>query len=166
MEAYRLLPMHPLWQIKQIVMVDGERDVDQNNCFRGHGLSGIYISFDGLVMWIAKNERKIPDLWTYMDDSFGVDEYGNMVWYHRYGKNMPANQVKLLSLWDDLGIPHEPHKQIFRVRLTVIGIEVDANSLTLTLPKESLDNLLEELQSFTSWSKKKRGASWPLHQWQ
>jgi hypothetical protein len=50
--------------------------------------------------------------------------------------------------------------------LTVIGIEVNANSLTLTLPKESLDNLLEELRDFTSWSKKKRGATWPLRRWQ
>jgi hypothetical protein len=72
---------------------------------------------------------------------------------------MPANQVKLLSLWDDLGIPHEPHKQVFGEKLTVIGIEVNANSLTLTLPSESLNNLLEELQHFTAWSKKKNGAT-------
>jgi hypothetical protein len=79
---------------------------------------------------------------------------------------MPENQVKLLSLWDDLSIPHEPHKQVFGMILTVIGIEVNANSLTLTLPKESLDNLLEELRDFTSWLKKKRGATWPLCCWQ
>jgi hypothetical protein len=27
-KAYRLLPMHPLWQIKQIVTIDGEWDID------------------------------------------------------------------------------------------------------------------------------------------
>jgi hypothetical protein len=78
---------------------------------------------------------------------------------------MPANQVKLLSLWDNLGILHEPHKQLFSKKLTVIGIEVNANSLSLTLPTKSLNNLLEELQNFTAWSKKKNGALWPLYQW-
>lgn len=93
--------MHPLWQIKQIVTVDKERDVDRNNCFGGRGSGGVYIAFDGLVTWIAKNKRTIPDLWTYMDDSFGIDECRNKRWYHQYGKDMPANQVKLLSLWDE-----------------------------------------------------------------
>jgi hypothetical protein len=69
--------MHPLWQIKQIITVDEEQDVDCNNCFRGQGSAGIYITFDGLVMWLAKNERIISDLWTYMDDSFRIDEYVN-----------------------------------------------------------------------------------------
>lgn len=84
-EAYRLLPMHPLWQIKQIVTIDGEHNVDRNNCFGGHGPAEIYISFDGLITWIAKNVKMILDLWTYMADSFGIDEEGNLVWYHKYG---------------------------------------------------------------------------------
>lgn len=83
-EAYRLLPMHPLWQIKQVVMIDGERDIDCNNCFGGRGSPGIYISFNGLVMWIARNVKAIDNLWTYMDDFFGVNEEDSMVWYHKY----------------------------------------------------------------------------------
>jgi hypothetical protein len=102
-EAYRLLPMHPLWQIKQIVTIDGDCDVNWNNCFGGCGSPGIYISFDGLVTWIARNIKFIPDLWTYMDDSFGIDDNRNMVWYHLYNKHMPGNQVQLLSLWDQYG---------------------------------------------------------------
>ena len=61
-EAYRLLPMHPMWQIKQIVTIDGERDIDRNNCFGGQGSPGIYISFNGLVTWIAKRVVLIDDL--------------------------------------------------------------------------------------------------------
>ena len=62
---------------------------------------------------------------------------------------MPTNQVKLLSLWDKLGIPHETHKQLFRERLIIIiGIEVNANNLILTLPKMSPGDLLEELDKF------------------
>lgn len=84
-EAYRLLPMHPLWQIKKIVMIDGEHDIDRNNCFGGCGSAGIYISFDGLVTWITKKVKMILELWTYMDDSFGIDGEQNLVWYHKYG---------------------------------------------------------------------------------
>jgi hypothetical protein len=165
-EAYRLLPMHPLWQIKQIVTIDGERDVDRNNCFGGRGSAAIYISFDGLVTWIAKRVKLILELWTYMDDSFGIDEEGNLMWYHKYGRNMPVNQVKLLSLWDELDIPHESHKQLHGEKLTIIGIEVNANNLTLTLPKQSLEDLLDELTRFTTWFKTKRGTSWTLRRWQ
>jgi hypothetical protein len=165
-EAYRLLPMHPLWQIKQVVMIDGERDLDRNNCFGGRGSAGIYISFDGLVTWIAKNVRVIPDIWTYMDDSFGIDEEGNVVWYDHYQKYLPQNQAKLLSLWDDLGIPHERHKQLSGRRLTIIGIEVNANSLTFTLPAQALHDLLKELEAFTACLVKRKGASWTLRHWQ
>ena len=137
-EAYRLLPMHPLWQIKQVVTIDGERDLDMKNCFGGHRSASIYISFDGLVTWITKNICFILDLWTYMDDTFGIDEEGNVVWYHQYNKYMPRNQAKLLSLWDKLGIPHKPHQQLSRGRLTIIGIDVNANSLMFTLPTQAL----------------------------
>lgn len=79
---------------------------------------------------------------------------------------MPANQVKLLSLWDKLSILHKMHKQLFGKRLMIIGIEVNANSLTLTLPKELLKDLLEELRKFTVWYKSKQGTSWMLCRWQ
>ena len=36
-DAYHLLSMHPLWQVKQIVTIDGKQDVDWNNCFGGQG---------------------------------------------------------------------------------------------------------------------------------
>jgi len=159
-EAYRLLPMHPLWQIKQIIVINGEHKVNRNNCFSGCGSTGIYISFNRLVTWIAKRVKAILDLWMYMDNSFGINKEGNLAWYHKYRWRMPLNQVKLLSLWDKLGIPHKTHKQLFGEKLTIISIEVNANSLTLTLPKKSLKDLLEEPDKFTTWLKTKQGTSW------
>ena len=85
---------------------------------------------------------------------------GNVLWYHKYKKYLPANQVKLLSLWDDLGVPHQPHKQIFGSTLTIIGISVNPNSLTFTLLKQALDELLQEIKDFAVWSEQKHGASW------
>jgi len=118
------------------------------------------------VAWIAKNVCLIPDLWTYMDDSFRINEDGNTVWYQKYEKHMPESQVKLLSLWNELGIPHEPCKQLFRMTLTIISIEVNANSLTFMLLKQALDDLLQELQEFMAWLDRKRGALWTLQWWQ
>ena len=165
-EAYHLLPMHPLWQIKQIVTIDRQWDVDHNNCFGGRGSPAIYISFSSLVTWITQHVELIEDIWTYMDDSFSIDKE-NILWYHKYEKYLPANQVKLLSLWDDLGVPHQPHKQIFSSTLTIIGIYVNMNSLTFTLPKQALDELLQEIEDFAVWSEWKHGASWSLwkRQW-
>ena len=117
-------------------------------------------------MWIAKKVRMILDLWIYMDDLFGIDDEGNLTWYVKYNREMPMNQVKLLMLWDELGIPHESCKQLFRERLTIIGIEVNVNSLTLTLPRHSLDDHLDKLHKFMAWLKTKHRTSWTLHHWQ
>jgi hypothetical protein len=118
------------------------------------------------MTWIGCYIKLIENLWAYMDNSFGVDKEGNVIWYHKYDQWMPVNQVKLLSMWDELGIPHEQHKQLFRKKLTIIGIQVDPNSLTFCLPEQALTDLLQELSEFTSWSEKKRGASWNLRKWQ
>jgi len=63
-EAYRILPMHPLWQIKQINTINGKRHVDRCNAFGGCGLGGIFIAFNGLVVWIVKKEKEIKYLMT------------------------------------------------------------------------------------------------------
>ena len=56
--------------------------------------------------------------------------------------------MKLLNLWDELGIPHKEKKQVSGKILTIIGIEVDANLLTLTLPSENKSELVAQLKEF------------------
>ncbi|SJL14814.1 uncharacterized protein ARMOST_18285 [Armillaria ostoyae] len=87
-KAYRLCPMHPLWQLKQIVTTGyltseqkaaGEtevltRTVDRNNNFGGHGSGRVWYSVNGLVTWIAINVEDIEDLGCYMDDDFSFDD--------------------------------------------------------------------------------------------
>ena len=114
-------------------MIEGERDVDRNNYFGDRGSATIFISFDALVTWIAKHVKNTEDLWAYMDDSFGINKISDTQWYPCYNRFLPSNQTKLLLLWDRLGVPHEEHKQLQGETLTVIGIEVDAPNLTLTL---------------------------------
>ena len=147
-EAYRHLPMHPLWQIKQVNTIEQQRHIDRRNCFGGKGSGSLFIAVNSLVTWVGKNEYKIPDLGTYSDDSFGVEISKNISFYEPYKRSMPTSQVTLLKLWDELGIPHKDKKQVSGKTLTIIGIEVDANNLTLTLPPENKSELIAQLKDF------------------
>ena len=77
--AYRRLPLHPLWQIKQIVTIDGDRHVDRCTSFGGRASCRDYTAFMGLVLWIAIVVKLLEDLFGYIDDNFGFDEEGNVI---------------------------------------------------------------------------------------
>ena len=153
-EAYRLCPLHPFWQIKQGVRLGSNYHVDRCIVFRNSASPAIFIAFNSLVTWIAKNKRNIPFITTYLDDSSGCTWRDDVAFYSPYNKHLPAPQAHLLTLWDDLGIPHKEKKQIHGSTIPVIGIQVDPNALTYTLPEESQRKLLEEL---TEWTADKKG---------
>ena len=159
-EAYRILPMHPHWQAKQVIRVDDEYHVDHCNVFGGCGAGSLFISVDSLVAWIAKEIKKIRYLGNYVDDSSGCGKKSDCLFYEPYGKSMPRDQVILLTLWDELGIPHKPHKQISGSPLTIIGVSVNANELSLTLPEEAKDLLMKELQWWCQPGRKEKLRRW------
>jgi hypothetical protein len=165
-EAYRLLPVSPYWQLKQIVTVDDERYVDHCLVFGSSGSPGIFISVNSLVAWIAKYVKQIRFILTYVDDSSGCNLLGETAFYPPYGKELPTDQCRLLLLWDEIGIPHKPHKQISGSPLTIIGIDVDPNQMTLTLPQSSRDRLLAELQFWTAKPPKTSSGSFKLKYWE
>ena len=165
-EAYRLLPVHPYWQIKQINRIGESLHVDRNNAFGGHASGCNWIAFMSLVSWIAKKKQNIELLGTYSDDSFGPDLANNLVFYPPYCKFMPSNQVKLLQLWDEFNLPHKEAKQIFGSTLTVIGIQIDTDSLSMTMPPNALTKLITAIHDFITVKRKftlpkwQRLASW------
>lgn len=159
-EAYRILPMHPRWQIKQVTRVDDEYHIDRCNVFGGCGAGGIFISFNGLVMWIAKEIKGIRYLSNYVDDSSGCSRRDDRLVYEPYGEDYPREQAILMKLWDELGIPHKPHKQVNGSPLPVIGITVDANQLSLTLSDEAKDSLITELRWWCKPGRKERVRKW------
>ena len=134
-EAYRLLPMHVNWQIKQINTIGDQRYVDRCNAFGGHGSGSIWITFNSLVTWIAQHEKSIDNLLVYADDSFKIVETSSLVYYQPFDQYIPRDQVKLLELWQELGVPFKQKKQLFGSPLTIIGINVDPNAMTFTLPQ-------------------------------
>ena len=58
-DAYRLLPMSPFWQLKQVITIDGKHYIDRNLAFGSSTSPGIFISFNSLVAWIAKYVKLI-----------------------------------------------------------------------------------------------------------
>ena len=159
-EAYRILPMHPHWQVKQVNRIDDDYHVDRCNAFGGCGAGGLFISFNSLVAWIAKEVKSIRYLSDYVDDSSGCSRRDDLAIYQPYERKFPREQVILLNLWDELGIPHKPHKQLFGSPIPIIGISVDANLLTLTLSNEAREALIAELQWWCRPGRKEKLRRW------
>ncbi|RXW18702.1 hypothetical protein EST38_g7150 [Candolleomyces aberdarensis] len=166
-EAYRLLPVHPHWQLKQIVTFRDKRHVDRRNTFGGRASGALWIAFMALVTWIAINERSIANLiGAYVDDSFGFDDESDQLFYCPYSAFLPRSQVQLLELWDELGIPHKEKKQVSGSPLTIIGLNVDPNTMTITLPVEAKKKLVDELQVWITKPKKGSEGKLKLKRWQ
>ncbi|VDC02998.1 unnamed protein product [Peniophora sp. CBMAI 1063] len=146
-KAYRCMPMHPFWQIGQVVTIDGRRRVDRCNNFGGRESGVIFGAFMGLVLWIAR-ERGIEALNAFVDDNFSFDASGELEWYAPYKAYFPPKQVALLRLWDELGIPHEFPKQEHGSALPITGILVDAEAMTLSLDAEARCDFAAAVTSF------------------
>jgi hypothetical protein len=146
--AYRRLILHPLWQIKQVVTIDGDRHVDHCTTFGGRGSARAFTSFMGLVIWIAIFIKALLDLFAYMDDSFSFDVDGNVLWYDPYQCYYPAKQTKLLYLWDEIGLPHEKVKQEYGRQLRITGFMVDPNEMWITMDDEDKKKLLDHVADF------------------
>ena len=65
-----------------------------------------------------------------------------------------------MELWDELGIPHKERKQVFGPLLPIIGIDVNAWALTLTLMNEAKDKLVEELCQWCKPGRKEKIKRW------
>jgi hypothetical protein len=159
--AYCLLPVHPLWQIQQIVTIDGHRHVNRCNHFGNRAAGRVWGCFIGLVLWIAIFIKGLNDLLGYIDDDFSWEFESNVLWYKPYHKYFPTKQCRLLKLWDELGIPHEEKKQVFGSPLTIIGLDVDPNIMTITMPLQARDNLILAICTFAC-----EGRRHPLREFQ
>ena len=148
--AYHRLPLHPLWQIKQIVTVNDIHHVDRYTCFGGRGSCRHYTAFMGLVLWIANFIKSLSYLFGYIDDNFSFDEEGNVMWYEPYQCYYPSKQTKLLLLWDKIGLPHDKSKQEYAPILRIIGFMVDPNLMRVSMDKEDWVRLVQRVMDFTA----------------
>jgi hypothetical protein len=159
--AYRQMPMHPLWQIKQAVCIDDLFNIDHCNNFGGRASQKVWWSFMSLVLWIAVFKRGLHALKCYTDDNFSFSLQGNLELYPNYDAFLPAEQVALLQLWDKIGLPHEEGKQISGTCIPIIGFDVDPNAMTVTMSESKKSDLVEACTAFTV-----RGARKTLREFQ
>ena len=147
-QAYHWLPLSFLWKLFQIITINGECHVNRNNNFGNYGASGLWGAFMGVVLWIAIHVKQILDLLAYVNDTFSWEFADKQLWYQPYTCSFPAKQTHLLQLWDELSIPHERTKQLFGLPLTIVGLNVDANAMTITMPQQSCADLIMALRGF------------------
>jgi len=62
---------------------------------------------------------------------------------------MPASQVVLLMLWDEIRLPHEERKQVSGDVLPCLGFEVDPNAMTVFMSLEKRMSLVKACELFT-----------------
>jgi hypothetical protein len=68
--AYRRLILHFLWQLKQIVTINGMKHVDRCTSFGGCRSSKLWMAFFGLILWICLFVKSLTDIFGYMDDTY------------------------------------------------------------------------------------------------
>jgi len=159
--AYRQMPMHPLWQIKQIINIGGQFSVDRCNNFGGRASQKIWWSFISLVLWIAVFKRSLRALKCYVDDHFSFCITGDLEFYNKYEAFLPSDQVHLLQLWDEINLPHDEQKQICGTSIPIIGFQVDPNAMSVTMSTVKQTELIDACTAFTV-----RGARKTLREFQ
>ena len=155
--------MHPLWQIKQIVTIDSERHVDRCMVFGSRSSPRIWCTFMGLVAWIGIYIYKVEDLLHYMDDAFSYDTDPVLQFYAPHDTYYPSKQCRLLTLWDDIGLPHEQRKQVFGQCIEIIGFLVNPVQMSFTMSPESKEALIIGIRLFIDTTSVRRR---PLVEWQ
>ncbi|KAF5368147.1 hypothetical protein D9615_010186 [Tricholomella constricta] len=158
--AFLNLPAHPIWQLHQVVRVDGVLHIVRRLVFGNRASPRCWCAVSGLLCWLGVRKLRIIGLHVYMDDFFCWDLEGNVIWFH--GRYRPRKQVQLLLLWDAVGCPWEDRKQEHGDVLKVIGFWVDANLGTFSLAPDTVSDIIERINEFLSSSRRHP----PLRVWQ
>jgi hypothetical protein len=146
--AFLNLPVHPIWQLRQIVSVDDILRLVRRFIFGSRAAPRCWCSLSSLICWLGERKLNILSLHVYMDDFFGWDFEGNFVWFH--GRYRPQRQVQLLLLWDAISCPYEDKKQEHGSPLKIIGFWVDVNLGTISLSPSSIEDIVSKVQIFVS----------------
>lgn len=158
--AFLNLPAHPLWQLRQVVVVDGRLHIVRRLVFGNRASPRCWCAVSGLMCWIATRKLDITGLHVYMDDFFGWDFADRLLYYR--GKLRPPRQVQLLVLWEALLCPFEDRKQEHGEQLKIIGFWVDINLGTISLTPESIADIINKINEFLDTQDRKQS----LRAWQ
>ena len=79
--TYCQLPIHLLFQIVQIITIDGQQYVDRNHNFGGRASQILWQSFISLIMWVLVFRWGLWVLKCYVDDAFLITRMGDVSRY-------------------------------------------------------------------------------------
>jgi hypothetical protein len=144
--AFLNLPAHPIYQLRQVVDVEGILRIIHRLVFGNRASPRCWCSVSGLMCWIGIKKFDIADLHDFMDDFFSWALASDFIIYK--GISRPRSQARLLMFWDEIGCPWKDEKQKFGLLLKIIGFYVDINHGTLTLTDESISDIITTVRAF------------------
>lgn len=147
-KAFLNLPAHPIWQLRQVVLVDGQYHIVRRLVFGNRASPRIWCAVSGLLCWLAVRRLQIADLHVYMDDFFGWDFADNLILFR--GQRRPRRQVQLLILWEAIGCPFDDNKQVHGPLLKIIGFYVDMNNVSISLTPSAITDVIASIDKFLS----------------
>jgi len=83
-----------------------------------------------------------------MDDTFRYEYDHTLIFYEPYNDYLPLKQAALLTLWDDVGLPHERQKQIFSPVIEIIGFWIDLRDMNITMSTNLKSDLVMAIRKF------------------
>jgi hypothetical protein len=158
--AFLNLPAHPVWQLRQVVLVDDKKYIVRRLVFGNRASPRCWCAVSALICWIAERKLNIIGLHVYMDDFFGWEFASNLVFFH--GLWRPKRQVQLLLLWEKIGCPYKDSKQEHGNPLKIIGFWVDVNKGSISLSPDSITDIIDKINKFLSEPSRQH----PLRVWQ
>ncbi|GAA5909683.1 hypothetical protein JCM5296_006730 [Sporobolomyces johnsonii] len=173
--AFKLLPMSPFWQARQ-VMVVAYRDsagrlaprfhVQHRAAFGSRASPYLWTSVMSGVMWVVQKRSVafVPHPLFYMDDAYNPDFSGQteVVVHSGEAREVPAGQAATIRVWDELGVDWKWKKAEHGRRLTITGLVVDLDERTITLPPDAVERFATSVSNFLDRSK---GRQRPLRAW-
>jgi hypothetical protein len=137
--AFRLIPIHPYWQLNQIVEVDGAFHVDRCLVFGGGTSPRVWCSFASLLVWIV---RHTDPGFVYVDDFFGAS--------FTPPNESPTGQQTVLNLFRQIGVPYDLLKAPFGRCIEITGITVNLDDCSLSISDTRRNHLVARLIEWES----------------
>lgn len=140
------LPAHPLWQIQQVVNIDGIWYIMHHLVFGNRASPHCWFLVSSLMCWVRIKKLNIRDLHVFIDNFYSWGMKNKLVKYQ--GISRPQGQAQLLIIWDAIRCPWEEKKQEFREMLKIIGFWIDINNGTITLTDELTADIVSKIKLF------------------
>ncbi|KAK4704172.1 hypothetical protein P7C70_g2031, partial [Phenoliferia sp. Uapishka_3] len=158
--AFKTMLMHTAWQYRQAIAVsykqpDGSRKIryhiEWRGAFGSRGTPYLWTSIMAALLWIVQQRGDVENPVAYMDDALGYDTSGILVerTYNGVTKAIPLEMAATLDVWKEHDVPFNGfEKAEFGRSLTTLGIQLDLDALTASLPAASIDKFAVEVADF------------------